>query len=332
MEQQIRDRYRDAVLQEAKRRYGIPDGQIRPLDAFESFIYEFERGPHAYILRIGHSLRRSENLIRGEVDWINYLAEGGVSAARAILSESGNLVEAIEDGQGGSFLATAFVKARGQPPWELWSPILYENYGKLLGSIHTLTAGYQPANPAWKRPDWDDDTMEFVERYLPAGDVVVKKKYQALRAHAYTLPKENHSYGLIHQDAHGSNFFVDEAGTITLFDFDECAYSWFSNEIAIALFYTVMEADDWPAFTQEFMNSFLQGYQLAHPFDPLWLPELPHFLKMREIEMYAAIHRDFDVNNITDEWCERFMRDRKFKIEHDLPFIDFDFESLSACI
>ncbi|GAB4162730.1 MAG: hypothetical protein Fur0021_37190 [Candidatus Promineifilaceae bacterium] len=103
MEQQIRDRYCDAVLQEAMRRYGITSSQIRALDAFESFIYEFERGPDAYILRIAHSLRRSEALILGEVDWINYLAAGGVSVARAIASEAGKLVEAIADEQGGGF-------------------------------------------------------------------------------------------------------------------------------------------------------------------------------------------------------------------------------------
>jgi len=63
MEQQIKDRYRDTILQEAMLRYGIANDQIRSLDAFESFIYEFERGPFTYILRIGHSLRRSDALI-----------------------------------------------------------------------------------------------------------------------------------------------------------------------------------------------------------------------------------------------------------------------------
>ena len=34
-----------------------------------------------------------------------------------------------------------------------------------------------------------------------------------------------------------SNFFVDEAGQITLFDFDDCAHNWFINDVAIVLFY-----------------------------------------------------------------------------------------------
>ena len=71
MDGQIIARYNDSILQAAMRRYGIRKDQIKPLDAFESFIYEFERGAAGYILRIGHSFRKSEALIQGEVDWIN---------------------------------------------------------------------------------------------------------------------------------------------------------------------------------------------------------------------------------------------------------------------
>src|SRR3954447_17089953 len=133
MDGQISARYNDSILEEAMRRYGIAKDQIKPLDAFESFIYEFERGGIDYILRIGHTFRKSEAMIRGEVDWINYLAAGGVSAAKAILSETGQLVETVDDGQGGQFLVTAFEHAPGQPPCELWTPTLYETYGRLLG-------------------------------------------------------------------------------------------------------------------------------------------------------------------------------------------------------
>lgn len=330
MEQQIKDRYRDSILQEAMQRYGIANDQIRPLDSEENFVYAFARDAYGYILRIAHSLRRSDALIQGEVDWINYLAAGGVSVARAIRSETGKLVEAVDDGAGGHFLVTAFVKADGQPPWDLWTPALYEAYGQLIGRMHALARHYQPTELAWKRPAWDDAIFEFIERYLPAAEIVAKQKYQTLCAHLRTLPKEPTDYGLIHQDAHGNNFFVDEAGAITLFDFDECAYSWFINDIAIVLFYSVMDAEDAIAFTQAFMTHFLRGYQQAYRLDPKWLKEMPAFLKLRELELYAVLHRDFDVNNIDDPWAARFMQDRKAKIEHGMPYIDFDFASLSA--
>ena len=333
MDSKIISRYNDSILQEAMRRYGIAKDQIKSLDAFESFIYEFERDGAGYILRIGHSFRKSEALIQGEVDWINYLARGGVSVARAIPSESGQLVEVIDDGQGGQFLATAFVRAVGQSPWDAgWTSERYENYGRLIGKMHTLAVDYQPVS-AWKRPEWEAESLIFIEQYLPASEVIAHQEYRSLLEHLSSLPKDKTSYGLVHQDAHQNNFFMDADGAITLFDFDDCAYSWFINDIAIVLFYISMDAEElgFPTvavFTQEFMTHFLRGYRQAYFLDSKWLKEIPAFLKLRELELYAVIHRDFDVNNIDHEWIGNFMRDRKARIDQGLPFIEFDFESL----
>lgn len=325
--------YNDSILQETMRRYGIAKDQIKPLDAFESFIYEFERDGAGYILRIGHSFRKSEALIQGEVDWINYLARGGVSVARAIPSESGQLVEVIDDGQGGQFLATAFVRAVGQPPWDAgWTSERYENYGRLIGRMHALSVDYQPVS-AWKRPEWEAESLNFIEQYLPATEVIAHQEYRSLLEHLSSLPKDKTSYGLVHQDAHQNNFFMDADGAITLFDFDDCAYSWFINDIAIVLFYISMDAEElgFPtvaAFTQEFMTHFLRGYRQAYSLDSKWFKEIPAFLKLRELELYAVVHRDFDVNNINDAWIANFMHDRKSRIDQGMPFIEFDFESL----
>jgi amicoumacin kinase len=328
MEQRIRDRFHNGILAETADRFDLTVDNFHVLDGFESFIYEFERDGQALILRVGHSLRRNEALIQGEVDWINYLAEGGLPVARAIRSPNGKFVEVVEDGQGGQFLATAFVKVYGQSFWKAgWTPALFETYGRLIGSLHARTKGYQPVHPAWKRPEWDDELFEFVEHFLPATEDVARQKYRAMLDYLHNLPKGIDDYGLIHQDAHGSNLLVDQAGWLTLFDFDDCAYSWFINDIAIVLFYIAVDADDPPAFTRNFMTHFLRGYRACNRLNPTWLKEIPYFLKLREIEMYAVIHRDFDINNIDNAWCAGFMQQRKRKIEQDVPFIDFDFES-----
>ena len=352
MDQQTITRFNDDILQEAMRRYGIAENQIRPLDAFESFIYEFEHDEHGYILRIGHNFRKSEALVQGEVDWINHLARGGVSVAQAIPSENGKLVEVIDDGQGGQFLVVAFVKAAGQAPWEAgWSPTRYETYGELLGKMHALAVDYEPA-AAWRRLEWDDASMKFIELYLPESEVIARQEYQFLLEHIYSLPKDKSSYGLIHQDAHQNNFFMDADGKLTLFDFDDCAYSWFVNDIAIVLFYISMDAEEFGypsvhAFTQEFMSHFLKGYRRFYTLDMNWLKEIPYFLKLRELELYAVVFRDFnikdvehwslegfkrspsfDVNNEDHMWIANFMCERKMRIERELPFIEFDFESL----
>ena len=352
MDQQIIVRFNDSILHEAMQRYGIAKDEIKPLDAFESFIYEFERGGAGYILRIGHSFRKSEALIQGEVDWINYLARGGVSVARAIPSENGKLVEVIDDGQDGQFLVTAFVRAEGQPPWDAgWTSARFETYGQLLGKMHALAVDYQPVTA--KRPEWDDASMKFIELYLPVSEVIARQKYQSLLEHIYSLPNDKTAYGLIHQDAHQNNFFMDADGSLTLFDFDDCAYSWFVNDIAIVLFYISQDSLElgYPTvelFTKEFMTHFLKGYRQAYTLDSVWLKEIPAFLKLRELELYAVVFRDFDikdiehwsvesfircrdfdVNNGNHMWIANFMHNRKMRIEQDLPFIDFDFESLA---
>ncbi len=328
MEQRIKDRFSNSIIEEVMRRFGIHKDQIKILDSFESYIYEYSNTSGTYILRIAHSIRRNESLIQAEVDWINYLAEHGVSVSKAILSQNGRLVEAIDDQKGGQFLATAFEKARGEPPWGRWTPSLYESYGELLGKMHSLTQQFQPVLPERKRPEWDDPIFDFVGQFLPDSEFKAQSRFRTICEHVNKLPKNGNSYGLIHQDAHGGNLLIDDKGLITLFDFDDCCYSWFINDIAIVLFYIVMDAEDREAFTQEFMLHFLHGYLRHCSLDLDLLKEIPYFLKMREIELYAVIQRDFDLSNIDDNWVNRFMKNRKSHIENDVPFINFDFDSL----
>ncbi len=330
MEKRIRDRYNQSILTEAMQRYGIAPDKLKELDWYESFMYEFEREGASYILRIGHSLRRSVPLIRGEVDWINYLARGGAGVHRAVDSLAGNLVELIDDGQGEYFMATAFVKARGQHMGAADAiPELFERWGALLGRIHALSKNYLPPDPSWRRPEWDDPNMLEVERYVPPAQVLVLENFCNLMEHLDTLPRDRESYGMIHQDAHAGNFFIDEQGNITLFDFDDCCYSWFINDIAIVLFYAISGEKNEAEFTRRFMSSFLKGYRRENELDPAWLGEIPQFLKLREIDLYALIHRSFDVEHIEDPWIKRYMTGRRERIENNIPYIDFDWDSLA---
>lgn len=329
MDPKIVKRYNDEILHAAMHSFGIKKNQIELLDGFESFIYEFYRPQDGeFILRISHSARRTPEMIAGEVDWINYLARGGAHVSRAILSKNGKLVEPIDDGHGEHFLATAFLKARGGPSWETeWTPEFVAHYGQVLGRIHRLTKDYVPYDPSWRRPEWDSPANMYASK-LPASETAALAKIQDLMRHFETLPKGNDSYGLIHQDAHGGNFFVHD-GQITLFDFDDCVYSWFVYDIAMVLFYAAMGAEDMAAYTQEFMRDFLRGYSQENFLDPKWLRELPYFLKLREIELFGLIQHDFDMENLDDPWCVRYMKGRKELIDQDIPFIDFDWESLA---
>jgi amicoumacin kinase len=331
MDPEIASRFHDGLLQQAMERYAITSESIQKLDGFESFIYQFERPDGRYILRIGHSSRRSPDLIRGEVDWINYLARGGASVARAILSERGHLVEPLDDLHGGQFLCTGFVHAPGGAiTRERFTDGLIHNYGRLLGRMHSLAKRYTVTNPAWKRYDWDAPENNITEKQMPAQERIALEKYLEVMAHLRTLPRTPDGFGMIHQDAHHGNFFVNGDDELTLFDFDDCVYGHFIYDIAMVLFYTSDGAPDSIAFIEHFMPVFLAGYRTENQLDPHWLKELPHFMKLREIDLFATIHFSYeDGDNPDHPWCARYMQGRRSKIENDVPYLDYDWDSLA---
>ncbi len=326
MEEAIRTRFNDRILEEARQRYGIAADKITLLDSFESFMFAFQKDDREFILRLGHSRRRSPELIHAEVDWINYLAAGGAGVARAVLSANEELVETIADDQGGHFLATAFVKAPGGPPKKaLWSEQLFVPYGRLLGRIHRLSKQYQPTNPAWRRPPWHDPMMQYAHLYLAKEQTAVRSHYQELMTYLCGLPQDQDSYGLIHQDAHGGNFFVDENYNITLFDFDDCVYGHFAYDLAMVVFYAVTNEPDPIAAAAALWPAFMRGYRQENELDPAWLAELPHFMTLREIDLYAVLLHTFGPGPSGSEWVDTFMHGRQARIADGAPYVNFDF-------
>jgi Ser/Thr protein kinase RdoA (MazF antagonist) len=192
-----------------------------------------------------------------------------------------------------------------------------------------LSKDYELPHPAWKRPSWDDPIMR-VENWLPPEEKLVQEKFVALVQYLQSLPQNREGYGLIHQDAHGGNFFVDEDYNITLFDFDDCVYGHYINDIAIVLFYAVTNRPDAEEFGPHFFHHFMRGYRQENQLDPHWFAEIPHFLKLREFDLYAIIFRSFDVNNLDDApWVAAFMNGRKQRLENDVPYLAMDFASFS---
>ncbi|MBE0698291.1 MAG: phosphotransferase [Anaerolineaceae bacterium] len=325
MEPRIRESYNDAVLQEAMRRYGIVQDEIQLLDGFESFIYEYQHGLDKRILRISHSLHRDAAAIRGEVDWLRHLAENGVSVAYAVPSLSGELVEVLGEGAE-YFCASAYIFAPGQPPRrEDWDNGLMIDLGQLLGRMNALAKTYQPRDPRASRPHLLQD-IEGFERFLPPGEEAVAEKWLRLVASLHELPTGREVYGIVHQDAHGGNFFIQD-GKITLFDFDDTLYGWYAYDVAMAFFYILPHDCSGPenlAFARKAFAQLMEGYSRENSLSPAWLREIPRFLKLREIDLYIAIHRSFDINNL-DPWCASYMKNRREKILADVPFVDMEF-------
>lgn len=330
MEQKIKNRFSINKLNEICILYGIDNEKIEELKGFENFVYEYSMNGEKFILRVAHSFRRSLQMIAAEVDWINFLAEGGAAVSTSIDSVNGNLVEIVSDGEDGYFLATAFIKASGGRIFgtDQWNSSFFQNYGREIGKLHSLSKSYPLPDLELKRYEWDDKIMIDLKLWLPDSDKEVIEEYQKLKTHIETLPKDKENYGLIHQDAHGGNFFVDDKGEVTFFDFDDCAYSWYANDIGILLFYALDAKTEIKNYQQKFIESFIAGYNQTNYIDPKWIEYIPSFIRLREITLYGVIHRDFDIDNIDHPWISKFMDGRKEKIINNTPYFDFDFSNV----
>ena len=141
--------------------------------------------------------------------------------------------------------------------------------------MHAISKSYTLPDPAWKRLEWDDDIMAEVTEWMPKSETVALEKFNTLMAYLQTLPKSRETYGIVHFDAHPGNIFMDENNVFTHFDFDDCLYSWYMNDIAIVLFYLISHKTDKLAFTEKFMPVFLKGYAQENMLDPKWLKEIP---------------------------------------------------------
>lgn len=82
---------------------------------------------------------------------------------------------------------------------------------------------------------------------------------------------------------------------------------------------------------ERLFKHFLYGYSKENKLDLSFLKEIPHFFRLREFALYSECYRqlEIDSNNV---WCRNFIKDTKNRIENDIPWIDFDFESLAEYI
>ncbi|MFC7677789.1 phosphotransferase enzyme family protein [Paenibacillus sp. GCM10028914] len=114
------------------------------------------------------------------------------------------------------------------------------------------------------------------------------KRLNFLETRIMNLPNEANSYGLIHNDLHPYNFHIHE-DLITVFDFDDSIYGWFSLDIAIAATHAVWwgaPKDDRQSkneFATKFLNEFLEGYFKYNHLTDYWVKQIPLFMDYRNI-------------------------------------------------
>ena len=87
MKQEIADyfeQHASQILTQACTQYEINPDNLKQRGSFENFVFEYRHNDSERILRLTDSEHRHPDKIYGELEWINYLADGGVSVSGGI--------------------------------------------------------------------------------------------------------------------------------------------------------------------------------------------------------------------------------------------------------
>lgn len=248
-----------------------------------------------FALRITAASHRSRGELAGELSFLSYLFERGAGVAPPIPSLSGETVVAKE-ANGQIVYTTAFSLAEGNAFWERPNDKNYSGQiGRELGKIHRLSKNYKPEEAEWKRRFFLEgqhlcNATEIFENYK----YDLKEAYLKFLRRLSMLPKTDLNFGLTHGDFLFSNYNITSEGKVTVFDFDECEYSWFISDIAVYLYYyligghplkDISQTEEAQQFAYDFMRGYLSENNLP-------LEELDHlylFFALRDYILLSTI-------------------------------------------
>ena len=230
-----------------------------------------------------------------EIAWVRSLAESGLPVPTAVQTPSGDYYRSIDIGGPDSIerrIVGVIEWVKGQP---LGTP-LTNNSNNVVAhykKIGALAAAIRRHSNSWERPIgftrrrwdlngllgedplwgrfWDVTSLTKSQRSLfSEARAVLQNKLGELS----TGPER---FGLIHSDLHLGNI-MNNAGALTIIDFDDAGYGWFAHEIAVALHPGVGES-----WFDEAREAFLEGYCSVYEIEPDEIASVDVFLTIRSL-------------------------------------------------
>lgn len=315
----------DNVIMFAAENYGFDKEKLHFVGDNCNAIYAFQKNDKWYILRIGQHPVSFIPQTKAELDWMHYLSENGVNVPLPLLTNNGERLIAIQEGDKHYIICayTAFAGQLGYKHWnkddpKLWNNAIFYNWGKLTGDMHRLTKDYIPANSKDVREHFKRFALDDSIKACPS----VNKIAEGLLDEIKSLPKDRDSYGLIHADLHQWNFLIRD-GQINVFDFDDAIYGWFALDIGIALYHALWwgrKNDKGYDFTDDIIKNFIDGYLSANQLSNFWLEKIPLLMRYRQICKFSWFY------NPAKE--DEHQNERIYNIENSLLFTGYEINRL----
>ena len=302
--------------------------------------FEIKSGGHnnIYIIKGSKNLalratpvsHRNFEEIRSEIDFMLYLKSNGVPLTTPIQGISGEYCYE-RHAENKDWIISAFEIAVGEDYWgRIENPKRLFAVGKTLGKIHKFSKKYVPVGVEPRKQWHQNPYIIKADKIFKEYDEQLFNVYQTYINKMANLPKDEDSFGLIHGDYIFANYFFDE-NNITVFDFDNCEYSWFINDIAMWLVRFMIGAEPAKLNSRteeaaEYFSIVLQGYLTENIITIEQIKNIDLFFKMTEYSLLV-----YNLERKSDgfsKWQSELIDGILDRILNGKLFIDVDFVSI----
>jgi Ser/Thr protein kinase RdoA (MazF antagonist) len=287
------------------------EASVRFFRSSANFLYLFRHDGKSFFLRFADSCERSRKVIEAEIDLVNWLAASGLEVATPIRSKNGNYVETVET-ELGTFHAVVFPALEGdQFEIDDLGDTHFQTWGAALGNLHATVKEYSGPSLSVRKM-WREHLHEAKE-YIPTDASAMLKEWEQVMAALSALAVNGDNFGLIHFDFELDNLVWNDR-RIAMLDFDDCARYWFVADIALALrdlFVHGPNLDD-PSF-----RAFMQGYAAYCSIKEESILQIPLFLRMVNLLLYASRARSLDLpdDSTYPDWLNGLRRKFQTRME-----------------
>lgn len=308
----IDDQWRSPIGDQIAARWGVAEGQAFFLRGSANFIFVLKKDGKKYVLRFNEDTERDRELIEAELELLCVLKNKGIDVSEPVQSSSGNWVETVQT-ELGTFHAVVFTYVEGNhPEFDELTNRDFEKWGKALGTLHQRVKESLNFREL-KRPDFRDQ-FTFIRKILPTSEKAALHELDQLSEWAESLEMNSENYGVIHFDFELDNLLwtTEQIGMI---DFDDSIYHWFVADIAFALRDLFEERID---VTKPEFIAFMNGYQSVTDVDAKLINELPQFMRMHHLFMFARLFRSVDLTEADEnpEWLNGLISKFNAKLNH----------------
>ena len=319
--------FSDKVILSFAKRYTSNITSVELLGVSHNTVYKVN-SDDPFIFRVTLSHHRSYNELMGELNFISFLHNNGAHVAFPLQSLKNELVTRIQFNNE-FLLLTAFNIAEGLQ-WHERADIHYLKYiGRELGRIHKCSRNYNDISETPRRQYFENQHLVNAFDVFEKYSMELHMAYRLFLEILSQLPKNAGNYGLIHGDFLMSNYNITTQNLVTVYDFDECEYSWYISDIATLLYYCLTGGD--PSRTTEradeattMIFDVMSGYLAENDLPVSELKNIELFFKLRDCVLLSTIIGRRD--KILGWWDALLVPMAIDRVVNNKPFINVDYD------